>query len=238
VLFVLRTRDTRHRRAYLVGAAVFMVACIQQVALVGSRQSIISLIFAVLFTSWTRIRKAMLNVSAFVIAAFLVLLAIRTLADLEPLPAALMHGADTIAEAFDPALSRGFEWQRGLQAFAQAPLIGVGFSSEEGFSLGHNIVINTLANLGLIGFGLFTVLVGLYLAGPLKAVLRQRGSGLDINRGLVGMQLFLLGTSLASGSIIASSGILWIGAIIARRAGLTYRRKTAPVRYQTQPITA
>src|SRR6185295_15640410 len=109
--------------------------------IVGSRQSIIALIIAVLVTSWTRIRKALLNVGAFLIVSFLVLAALRVLVDLEPLPAPLMHGAETLAEAFDPALSRGREWQKGVDAFLRSPLTGAGFASEEGFSLGHNIVI-------------------------------------------------------------------------------------------------
>jgi len=236
VLFVLRNREPRYRRFYLVGAAVFLVACFQQVALVGSRQSIIALIFAVMYTWWTRIRKALINVGAFLLVACLVLSALRVLADLEPLPPALMHGADTIADAFDPAVSRGFEWQRGLEAFLQSPAIGVGFGSDEGFSLGHNIVINTLANLGLIGFALFALLTTLYVVGPLKAALRQKDSGLDINRGLIGMQLFLLGTSFASGSLIASSGILWLGAIIMRRTVPADGKKTAPAHYEPQPL--
>ena len=238
VLFVLRTRESRHRRFYLIGATIFMIACIQQVAVVGSRQSITSLIIAVVVTSWTRIRKALLNVTAFVLVACLALAALRALADLEPLPTALMHGADSVAEAFDPALSRGVEWQKGLEAFIQSPLIGVGFGSDEGFSLGHNIVINTLANLGIIGFAMLSLLIALYVIGPLKAVLRQSGSGLDINRGLLGMQLFLVGTSLASGSVIASSGIFWVGAIIVRRASPSYGRKAAAARYQMQPRVA
>jgi O-antigen ligase len=238
VLFVLRTRDSRHTRFYLISAGIFLVACIQQVALVGSRQSIISLIVAVLFTSWTRIRKALLNVGVFVVVALLALAALRALADLEPLPTALMHGADSVTEAFDPALSRGFEWKRGLEAFIESPLIGVGFGSEEGFSLGHNIIINTLANLGIVGFATFALLIALYVTGPLKAVLRQTGPALDINRGLVGMQVFLVGTSLASGSLIASSGILWIGAIIVRRGAPTYGRKATPARFQARVLPA
>jgi hypothetical protein len=233
-LFVLRTRDSKYRRFYLIAAVVFLVACIQQTGLVGSRQSIISLLLAVLYTSWTRIRKALLNVGAFLIVAIFAVSALRVLADLEPLPSALMHGADTLTDAFDPAMSRGFEWQRGLEMFIRSPWIGVGFSSEEGFSLGHNIMINTLANLGLVGFALFGLLIVLYVTGPLKAVLRQTGSRLDINRGLMGMQLFLLGTSLASGSLIASAGILWIGAIIVRRAKPAYKKGPAPARYQVQ----
>jgi O-antigen ligase len=205
------------------------------VALVGSRQSVISLIFAVMFTSWTRIRKALINVGAFLLIACLGLSALRALADLEPLPPALMHGADTIADAFDPAVSRGSEWQKGIQAFIQSPAIGVGFGSDEGFSLGHNLIINTLANLGLIGFALFALLTTLYVVGPLKAALRQKESGLDINRGLIGMQLFLLGTSFASGYLISSTGILWLGAIIVRRAKPACSTKAAPARYPAQP---
>jgi hypothetical protein len=235
VLFVLRTRESRYHRFYLISAGVFLIVCIQQIGLVGSRQSIISLLVAVLYTSWTRIRKALINVGAFLLVAALALSALRALADLEPLPVALMHGADTISDAFDPAVSRGSEWQKGLETFAGSPVIGVGFNSEEGFSLGHNIVINTLANLGLVGFVLFALLAGLYIMTPLKAVLRQTGSGLDINRGLIGMQLFLVGTSLASGSLIASSGILWIGAIVIRRVQPAYKRSAASVSYRAQP---
>jgi hypothetical protein len=235
VLFVLRTRDARYSRLYLICASVFLIACIQLIGLVGSRQSIMSLAVAVLYTSWTRVRKALINVGAFLLVAAIALLALRVLADAEPLPVALMHGADTVSDAFDPAISRGSEWQKGLEVFAGSPWIGVGFNSEEGFSLGHNIAINTLANLGLVGFMLFTLLVGLYTAGPLRAVLRQTGSGLDINRGLLGMQLFLVGTSLASGSLIASSGILWLGAILIRRIAPAYKRNAAPTRYRAQP---
>jgi O-antigen ligase len=238
VLFVLRTRESKYRRFYLIGAGIFLVACMQQVAIVGSRQSIISLIMAVVVTSWTRIRKALLSVTVFVVVAFLALAALRALADLEPLPSALMHGADTVSEAFDPTLSRGAEWQKGLEAFIQSPLIGVGFNSDEGFSLGHNIVFNTLANLGIVGFAAFALLTGLYVTGPLKAVLRQKGPALDINRGLVGMQLYLVGTSLASGSLIASSGILWLGAIIVRRAASVPRRKAAPARFHAPALQA
>lgn len=234
VLFVFRTRESQYRRLYLIAASVFLIACIQLIGLVGSRQSIISLLLAVLYTSWTRVRKALVNVGAFLLVAVLALMALRAVADLEPLPVALMHGADTLADAFDPAVSRGSEWQKGLEAFVGSPWIGVGFNSEEGFSLGHNILINTLANLGLVGFVLFALLVGLYTTAPLKAVLRQTGSGLDINRGLIGMQLFLVGTSLASGSLIASAGILWIGAIIIRRVKPSYRRSAAPLSYQAQ----
>ncbi len=236
VLFVLRTRQARHRVFYLAAACLFMIMCIQQVAVVGSRQSITSLIVAVLATSWSRVRKALLNVGVFLIVAGLALAALRVLADLEPLPTALMHGADTVAEAFDPTVSRGSEWQKGLQIFVQSPVIGVGFASEEGFSLGHNIVINTLANLGLIGFSLFALLIGLYVIGPLKVVLRQTAAGIDINRGLVGMQLFLVGTSMASGSVIASSGILWLGVIIVRRA--SHADKMRPARLRTEARVA
>jgi hypothetical protein len=235
VLFALRTRDSRYSRLYLIGACVFLIACIQLIGLVGSRQSLISLVVAVLYTSWIRVRKALINVGAFLLVAAIALLALRALADAEPLPVALMHGADTVSDAFDPAISRGSEWQKGLEAFAGSPWIGVGFSSEEGFSLGHNIAINTLANLGLVGFVLFALLVGLYIARPLRAVLRQTGSGLDINRGLLGMQLFLVGTSLASGSLISSSGILWLGAIIIRRVKFAHKRNAAPARYPAQP---
>jgi hypothetical protein len=52
------------------------------------------------------------------------------------------------------------------------------------------------------------------------------------------MQLFLLGTSLASGSLIASSGILWLGVIIVRRASATYTRRTVPGRYPAQSVPA
>jgi O-antigen ligase len=238
VLFVLRSRDSRYHRFHLVIAGLFLIACIQQIGLVGSRQSIVSLAVAVLYTSWTRVRKALINVGAFLLVAALALAALRALADVEPLPVALMHGADSISNAFDPAVSRGSEWQKGLEAFAGSPLIGLGFSSDEGFSLGHNILINTMANLGLIGLALFALLVMFYLTGPLKAVLRQAGSGLDINRGILGMQLFLLGTSLASGSLIASSGILWLGVIIVRRASATYTRRTVPGRYPAQSVPA
>jgi len=229
-LFVLRSRDSRYRRFHFVIAGLFLIACIQQIGLVGSRQSIVSLVVAVVYTSWTRVRKALINVGAFLLVAALALAALRALANVEPLPVALMHGADTISDAFDPAMSRGSEWKRGMEAFVGSPLIGVGFNSEEGFSLGHNILINTMANLGLIGLTLFALLVMFYLTGPLKAVLREEGSGLDINRGILGMQLFLLGTSLASGSLIASSGVLWLGVIITRRATPTYIRRTVPVR--------
>jgi hypothetical protein len=238
-LFILRGRQSRKKPLYLVGLVVFMIACIQQVALVGSRQSILSLIFAVLVISWTRIKKALLNVTAFAIVAFLALMALRMLADLEPLPAALMHGADTVSEAFDPAMSRGREWQKGIEAFGQSPIIGVGFGSDEGFSLGHNIVINTLANLGLVGLLAFGLLVVLYISGPLRSVLRQRDATLDINRGLIGMQLFLVGTSLASGSLVGSSALFWIGAIIVRRSRPPApRKRPAPIRARTLPVPA
>jgi O-antigen ligase len=238
VLFVLRGSATRYRRLQLAAAGVFMIACIQQIAVVGSRQSILSLIFAVLITSWAKVRKALLNVTAFMVVALLVLMALRTLADLEPLPIALMHGADSVNDAFNPAISRGLEWQQGVQAFLQSPFIGVGFGSEEGFSLGHNLVINTLANLGLIGMAAFSILVGLYVTGPLRTALRQRGPGLGINRGLVALQLFLIGTSFASGSVVASSGLFWLGAIIVRRAPKAERKRTVPVRGRPAPLPA
>jgi hypothetical protein len=237
-VFVLRTPRSRFRPLYLAATAIFVVACVQQIALVGSRQSITALIVAALVTSWTRIRKALLNVGAFALASFLVLFALRALADLEPLPVALMHGADSVTEAFDPAMSRGTEWQRGLEAFLRAPLLGTGFASEEGFSLGHNIVINTVANLGIIGLTLLVMLVALYVTGPLTSVYNRKGARQNIDRGLVGMQLFLLGTSLASGSVVASSGIFWIGAIVIRRVVLPAAiERRVPVRERT-PVPA
>jgi O-antigen ligase len=238
VFFVLRKRESQYPRLYLAGACVFLVACTQQMGLVGSRQSIISLLVAVLYISWTRVRKAVVNVGGFLLVAVLALVALRALTNLEPLPFAVMRGTDTITEAFDPAVSRGSEWQKGLDAFVDSPWIGVGFSSEESFSLGHNIGINTLANLGLVGFVLLVMLVALYTTGPLRTVLRQVGSGLDINRGLLGMQLFLLGTSLASGSVIASSGMFWLGAMIVRRSAPPLVRKLATLRSRTAPVPA
>jgi O-antigen ligase len=177
-------------------------------------------------------------VTAYVIVALLCVVTLRVLADLEPLPIALMRGADTVSEAFDPAVSRGFEWQSGFQEFARAPVIGVGFTSADGFSLGHNLVINTLANLGVIGMAVLALLIFLYVAGPLRTALRQRGPGVDINRGLASLQLFLAGTSLASGSVIASSGLFWIGAIIVRRARPELRRRPLAVQRRTAPLPA
>lgn len=232
-IFVLRTPRSRSRQIYLAATGIFVVACVQQIALVGSRQSVTSLIVALLVTSWTRIRKAALNVAAFALVSLLVLFALRALADLEPLPVALMHGADSVSEAFDPAMSRGQEWQRGVEAFLRAPLIGTGFASEEGFSLGHNIVINTVANLGIIGLTLLVALVALYATGPLMSVFQRKGTKRDIDRGLIGMQLFLLGTSLASGSVLATSGIFWLGAIVIGRVSPVAIRRRAPVHRRT-----
>jgi len=238
VLFVFRKGETRYSRLCLAATGLFLVACVQQIGLAGSRQSVTSLIVAVVVASWTRVRKTLLHVTAFVILGLLAFATLRVLSDLEPLPVTLMRGADTLAEAFDPAVSRGFEWQEGLQEFVRSPVIGVGFASMEGFSLGHNLVINTLANLGVIGMAALALLLGLYVAGPLRAALRQRGPEVDINRGLASLQLFLLGTSLASGSVIASSGLFWVGAIIIRRALPVARKKPVAVRRQAAPLPA
>jgi hypothetical protein len=238
VLFILRKDETRYPRFWLVVTGVFLVACVQQIALAGSRQSVTSLIVAVIVASWTRVKKTLLHVTAFVIVALLAFAALRVLSDLEPLPVALMRGADTVADAFDPAVSRGFEWQEGLNEFVRAPIIGVGFASAEGSSLGHNLMINTLANLGVVGMAALTLLILLYVAGPLLTALRQQGPGVDINRGLASLQLFLAGTSMASGSVIASSGLFWIGAIIIRRALPVVRRRQAAVQRQTTPQLA
>jgi O-antigen ligase len=238
VLFVFGKSETRYSWLRLVVTGLFLVACIQQIGLAGSRQSVMSLVFAVVVASWTRVRKTLLHVTAFVIVALLAFATLRVLSDLEPLPVTLMRGADTVAEAFDPAVSRGFEWQEGLQEFVRSPVIGVGFASAEGFSLGHNLVINTLANLGVIGMAALTLLVFLYVGGPLRTALRQRGPEVEINRGLASLQLFLAGTSLASGSVIASSGLFWIGAILIRRALPVGRRKQGAVPRQAAALSA
>jgi len=238
VLFVLRRRDSRYRLLELSAAVVFTIACVQQVAIVGSRQSIIALILAVFATAWTRVRKALLNIGVFVILSVAILAGLRVLADLEPLPPALMHGAATVGEAFDPVLGRGQVWKAGFDVIRDAPLVGTGLASEDGFSLGHNIILNTLANFGLIGLTVFVLLVAMYVHGPLRSALRQGGAGIDMNRGLVGAQLFLLFTAMASGSVIASSGLFWLGAILVRRAPSAPRVQVTAVQYRPQHLSA
>jgi hypothetical protein len=238
VLFVLRRRDSRYRLLELSAAVVFTIACVQQVAIVGSRQSIIALILAVFVTAWTRVRKALLNIAVFVVLSVAILAGLRVLADLEPLPPALMHGAATVGEAFDPVLGRGQVWRDGFDVIREAPLVGTGLASDDGFSLGHNIILNTLANFGLVGLAVFALLVVLYVHGPLRSALRQGGAGIDINRGLVGAQLFLLFTAMASGSVIASSGLFWLGAILVRRAPSAPRVRVTAVQYRPQHLSA
>src|SRR5262249_10337532 len=56
VLFILRKGETRYTRLRLAWIGVFLIACVQQIALAGSRQSVTSLIVAVVVASWAHVR--------------------------------------------------------------------------------------------------------------------------------------------------------------------------------------
>lgn len=142
------------------------------------------------------------------IAVFLVPLAV-------PVLVLVASGGGERADADSSSLERYEAWLAGLDMFRGSPLWGVGFGqfTDYHFLTAHNTLILVLAELGIVGAFLFSMLLWLSIKTPLVAIARYRGRPEARVAEIWGVALLASMIAILSGSLFLSFAyhyILWI----------------------------
>ena len=140
----------------------YIPAAFMGLALSGTRTAMIATIPGMIFglTSLARLRIwARITILLFVSIAILLLLPV-----IQPLKSFERLGTTTGALAEGDLNERTIIWREGLETFVDHPIIGIGTNMFRSInSLGkvaHNTYISVLVELGLIGLGMFLVILG------------------------------------------------------------------------------
>ncbi len=196
-LFAAR-RPSRTRRMLLVLATTVVAVCVVMTKSRGGQLAFIAVVGISLARRLGRERLVRLA-----IASAPVVLVMMTL------------GGRSGAEADESAELRILAWREGLRMFAEHPLLGVGqdhFTLYHGYTA-HNSYVLTAAELGLIGFVLWSAMLYLAIKIPLSGVRRYAGRpGAEVARDwgialLASMAAMLIGIFFLSMSYHA---LLWI----------------------------
>ncbi len=142
------------------------------------------------------------------IAVFLVPLAV-------PVLALVAAGGGDRDDAADSSLERYEAWSAGIDMFRGSPVWGVGFGqfNDYHFLTAHNTLILALAELGIVGAFLFSMLVWIAIKTPLLAVRRYRGHPEARVAEVWGVALLASMVAILSGALFLSFAyhyILWI----------------------------
>lgn len=132
-----------------------------------------------------------------------------------PVLVLVASGGGERADADASSMERYEAWLAGIEMFRASPLFGVGFGqfTEYHFLTAHNTVILVLAELGIVGTFIFSMLVWISIKTPLTAVRRYRGHPEARVAEVWGIALLASTIAILSGSLFLSFAyhyILWI----------------------------
>jgi len=170
VAWYLAISENNSKRAYLSKSLnyAYLPAAVFAILLTASRGALIATIPAFLFVVWSLARLSFFQ-RVLVLAVL-----VSALLALQPLvPQASFQRLATIRTSTGLA-SLGVRldiWREGITVFSEHPLLGVGSGAfRTAIELGsspHNSFLSVLAELGIIGFGLFVIILAMtvYYAG-------------------------------------------------------------------------
>jgi O-antigen ligase len=121
-------------------------------------------------------------------------------------------------------------WRDGISIWMKSPLFGVGYGelpnhSARGSLYPHNYFVESLAELGLIGFAFGSVLICM----PLLAVVRQRKNGLDwVAVGLIAVWLLWLTRAMFSGDLSSRAQPCFAAIVISYLSRMPQSRQPSP----------
>jgi len=207
----------------------YIPAALLGIALSGTRTALIATVPGIVFglASLTRVRLWAR------IAIFMLLIwAGFTLLPLIP-PASLQRLGTTGTEFAGGDLNgRKTIWREGLAAFAEHPLIGVGSNMYRSVNsvgkVAHNSFISVLVELGLIGFGLFLMMITIVIIQALRQSMWRSGFWLAI------LVTWGIGASTLTWEYRKPTW-LFLTLIVASAAIKSHGDKTIPVVWRNQP---
>jgi O-antigen ligase len=186
--------------------------CAYFLVLTGSKQSIFfGAAVVVLLTVWVSIRRGLGNWQMLLATSLLVGVGLWLY---QLAPSLVLRSQDTTLSAvLDASIAERLTlWGEGFDIFLESPLWGSGFTQA---GVAHNLVISTLADQGLVGFG--------FLVGALVFLVRQ---GWRVVRDPIGdertiwrmvlvcLALFGLLHVQVSGAAYSSWEVFWGGALL------------------------
>ena len=142
---------------------IYIPAALLGIALSGTRTALIASVVGMAFglASLTRLRL-IARIAIFVLLSAIILLLLPHVQDLKSFQRLSTTGTELTSGDLN---NRTNNWSEGLQTFAERPLLGVGSNMYRSINslgkVGHNSFVSVLVELGLIGFILFMIIVGI-----------------------------------------------------------------------------
>jgi O-antigen ligase len=142
---------------------VYIPAALLGIALSGTRTALIASVIGMAFglASLTRLRL-IARIAIFVLLSSIILFLLPHVQTLKSFQRLSTTGAELTSGDLN---NRTNNWREGLAAFAERPLLGVGSNMYRSINslgkVGHNSFVSVLVELGLIGFILFSIILGI-----------------------------------------------------------------------------
>ena len=142
---------------------VYIPAALLGIALSGTRTALIASVVGMAFglASLTRLRL-IARIAIFVLLSSIILFLLPHVQTLKSFQRLSTTGAELTSGDLN---NRTNNWSEGLAAFAERPLLGVGSNMYRSINslgkVGHNSFVSVLVELGLIGFILFSIILGI-----------------------------------------------------------------------------
>ena len=142
---------------------VYIPAALLGIALSGTRTALIASVVGMAFglASLTRLRL-IARIAIFVLLSSIILFLLPHVQSLKSFQRLSTTGAELTSGDLN---NRTNNWSEGLAAFAERPLLGVGSNMYRSINslgkVGHNSFVSVLVELGLIGFILFSIILGI-----------------------------------------------------------------------------
>ena len=142
---------------------VYIPAALLGIALSGTRTALIASVVGMAFglASLTRLRL-IARIAIFVLLSSIILFLLPHVQTLKSFQRLSTTGAELTSGDLN---NRTNNWSEGLAVFAERPLLGVGSNMYRSINslgkVGHNSFVSVLVELGLIGFVLFSIILGI-----------------------------------------------------------------------------
>ena len=142
---------------------VYIPAALLGIALSGTRTALIASVVGMAFglASLTRLRL-IARIAIFILLSSIILFLLPHVQTLKSFQRLSTTGAELTSGDLN---NRTNNWSEGLAAFAERPLLGVGSNMYRSINslgkVGHNSFVSVLVELGLIGFILFSIILGI-----------------------------------------------------------------------------
>lgn len=142
---------------------VYIPAALLGIALSGTRTALIASVVGMAFglASLTRLRL-IARIAIFVLLSSIILFILPYVQTLKSFQRLSTTGAELTSGDLN---NRTNNWSEGLATFAERPLLGVGSNMYRSINslgkVGHNSFVSVLVELGLIGFILFSIILGI-----------------------------------------------------------------------------